>query len=165
MWNKVAPEPPVELGDDASANALLDCVVQELLDGKSRNEITKELIRNRWQRPAANQFTLLAQQITRELMHAPAQRAACARRGAERMQAGFGWIGSGTVVGILLTVVAGPALRRYNRWALAPVAYGLIELISGYLLWRPHREFWTAEDAAKAKAEAAKADAAKKQAG
>jgi hypothetical protein len=36
---------------------------------------------------------------------------------------------------------------------LLPIAYGVIELISGYTLWYPHREFWTSEDAKKAKQE------------
>jgi len=149
LWTKRTPEPPGELGNDATGNELLDCVVQELLDGRGRTEIAKELVRHRWERPAANQFTLLAQQIARELMQGPDQRAACARRGAERMQAAWGWIGSGVVIGIFLTIFVGPALRRYNKFALLPIAYGIIELISGYTLWFPHRTFWTSDDAAK----------------
>lgn len=155
LWNKGASEPPPELGNDASANELLDCVVHELVDGRSRNEITKELIRNRWERPAANQFTQLAQQIARELLKAPDQRAVCARKGLERIQAAWGWIGSGVVMGIFLTSFVGPAMRRYNRWVLLPIAYGVVELISGYTLWYPHRDFWTPEDASKAKGDAA----------
>ena len=150
LWTKRTPEPPPELADEATATAILDCTVQELLDGRARNEIVNELVRHRWERPAANQFTLLAQQISRELMRAPAQRGACARRGAERMQASYGWIGSGLVMGILLSVM-GPNLRRFNKWCMLPIAYGVVEFISGYTLWHPHREFWTAEDAAKAK--------------
>ncbi|MDB5340175.1 MAG: hypothetical protein JWN70_5794 [Planctomycetaceae bacterium] len=154
LWKKSTPEPPPELGDDATATELLDCVVQEILDGKARTEIARELVRHRWERQAANQFTLLAQQIARELLLTPPQRGACARRGAERMQAAYGWIGSGLVMGIFLTVM-GPGLRRYNRWCLLPVAYGVVELISGYTLWHPHREFWTANDVAKAKSDLA----------
>lgn len=154
LWKKSTPEPPVELGTDASATELLDCAVQELLDGKARNEIARELVRHRWDRQAANQFTQLAQQLARELLLTPPQRSACARRGAERMQAAYGWIGSGLVMGIFLTVM-GPGLRRYNRFCLLPVAYGVVELISGYTLWHPHRKFWTADDAAKAKLEMA----------
>ena len=150
LWTKRTPESPGELGNDATANELLDCVVQELLDGRGRSEITKELIRHRWERPAANQFTLLAQQIVRELLQEPEQRAACARRGAERMQAAWAWIGTGVVVGIFLTGFAGAATRRFNKFALLPIAYGIIELISGYTLWFPHRAFWTSDDAAKA---------------
>ncbi len=153
LWNKGASEPPPELGNDASANELLDCVVRELVDGRSRTEITKELIRHRWERQAANQFTQLAQQIARELLQSPDQRAVCARKGLERIQAAWGWIGSGVVMGIFLTSFAGPALRRYNRWVLLPIAYGVVELISGYTLWYPHRDFWKAEDTAKIKSD------------
>ena len=150
LWKKSTPEPLPELGDDTTATALLDCVVQELLDGKARQEVAKELVRHRWERPAATQFTVLAQQIARELLQTPTQRAACARRGADRMQAAYGWIGSGLAMGILLTAL-GPSLRRYNRLCLLPIAYGVVEFISGYTLWYPHRTFWTSEDTAKAK--------------
>ncbi len=152
LWKKGTPEPPLELGNDATATELLDCVVQEILDGKARTEISRELIRHRWDRQAANQFTTLAQQIARELLKTPAQRGVCARRGAERMQAAYGWIGSGLVMGFFLTVM-GQNLRQYNKFCLLPVAYGIVELISGYTLWYPHRDHWKAAEATKAKSD------------
>ena len=148
LWKTRAVEPPVELADEATAAALVDHVVQELLDGRARNEVVRELVRNRWDRKAANQVTLLAQQISKELLRAPAQRAVCARRGAERMQAAYGWIGAGLFAGLLLTV-AGANLRRFNMWSLVLVGYGVVEWISGYTMWQPHREFWTAPEADK----------------
>lgn len=154
LWKTQAGEPRVEVANEATAAALVDHIVQELLDGRARNEVVRELVRNRWDRKVANQLTLLAQQISKDLMRAPAQRAACARRGAERMQAAYGWIGTGLFAGLLLTV-AGANLRRFNLWSLVLVGYGVVEWISGYTLWQPHREFWTPPDADKAQLDSA----------
>lgn len=140
IWKSQAAEPPLELGDDASANALLECVVQEMLAGRSRADFVHELVRRRWQRSAATRFCQLAHDIVREVMKSPEQRAICARRGTERMQAAYGWIGSGLIMAIMLWM-SGKNLQRFALWSLIIVGYGLVELISGLALWWPHKEF------------------------
>lgn len=146
LWGKTATqsaEPAVQLGDEASSTTLLECVVQELVTGRSRNEIIHELVKHRWQRPAATRFCQLAQEIANEARHSPDQRAVCARRGMERIQASYGWVGSGFIIALMLWV-GGPSLQRYATWSLLIVGYGLIELVAGLTLWWPHKEFATA---------------------
>lgn len=140
IWKSRSAEPAPELGTDESANALLECVVQEMIAGRSRADFVHELVRRRWERAAAARFCHLAQDIVREVMKSPDQRAACARRGMERMQASYGWIGSGLIMGIMLWV-GGKNLQRYSLWSLAVVGYGIVELISGLALWWPHKEY------------------------
>lgn len=129
----------VEPADDELANKLLDAVVQELVDGRSRTEIVRELLRHGWQRDAANQFTQLALQICREFRSSPEQRAACARKGAERMQAAYGWIGSGIFMALLINFAI-DSLKPYVMVSWVPIVYGIVEFVSGYLLWFPHRD-------------------------
>ncbi len=135
-------EPPPQLGDDASATALLECVVQEMAAGRARNEIAHELVRHRWERAAATRFCHLAQEIAKEVRQSPDQRAVCARRGMERIQASYGWIGSGLLIAVMLWV-GGPNLQRFAPSSLLVVGYGLVELISGLALWWPHKDFLT----------------------
>lgn len=145
FWKSRSAEPPAELGNDESANALLECAVQEMIAGRSRADLVHELVKHRWERSAATRFCHLAQDIAREVMKSPDQRAACARRGMERMQASYGWIGSGLIMGIMLWV-SGKNLQRYSLWSLVVVGYGLVELISGLALWWPHKEFLPANE-------------------
>ena len=142
-WSLVksrAAEPPPALGNDESAPELLECVVQEMLAGRARSDIVHELVRHRWQKSAASRFCQLAQQIVSEVRQSPEQRAACARRGLERIQASYGWIGSGLIIAVMLWA-GGNNLGKFAGLSLIIVGYGLIELISGLILWWPHKQF------------------------
>jgi hypothetical protein len=145
LWKSRAAEPAPVFGDDASAMELLECVVQELIAGRGRSDIVHELVRHRWQRPAANRFCHLAQEIAGEMRQLPEQRAACARKGLERIQASYGWIGSGLIVAVMLWA-GDNNLGRFAGWSLIIVGYGLIELMSGLTLWWPHKQFLPAVD-------------------
>src|SRR5262249_22782176 len=128
------------LGNDTSANELLEGVVNDLMGGRSRSQITHELVKHGWEQKAAAEFCRLAEDIANELRSSPDQRAACARRGLERIQAAGGWVGSGLVIGLVLNF-GNAAVKPYAVWSLAVVAYGLVELISGLALWWPHKDF------------------------
>lgn len=145
VWGKAksgTAQPAEQLGDDASASALLECVVQELVIGRARNEIVQELVRHRWAKPAANRFCQLAQQIAKEVRHAPDQRGMCARRGYERIQAAAGWIGSGLVIALILWF-GGQNMQKFAAWSLIIVGFGLIELMAGLTLYWPHKDYLT----------------------
>lgn len=141
-WGKsnVKSAAPTDLGNDNSANELLDRVVEELVKGRSRSEVTNELVRHGWEKKAATEFCQLAGNIAREIRTSPEQRAACAQRGMERLQAALGWIASGIVIALIMRFGV-LALRPYWLASLAVVGFGVVELISGFALWWPHKEF------------------------
>lgn len=126
--------------DEKSSQELLDSVIHELNDGRTTNEVSAELVRQKWTREAANRFCELASKICREMKFLPDHRAACAKRGYESMQGSYGWIGFGICATAMMYLVGNNA-RNYALFGLLPVLYGVVELVSGFLLWWPHREF------------------------
>lgn len=128
--------------NDNRCHDLLEAVVQEMTDGRPRAEISAELVRQEWTREAATRFCELASRIRQELQFLPEQRIARARRGYDGMQGAGGWIGFGACAGIMLYLM-GDNTRAYSKFALLPILFGVVELISGALLWWPNRDYLT----------------------
>lgn len=129
---------------DTSCLQLLEAVIHELDEGRRSSDISAELIHQHWTKSAATQFCELAATIRREMKSLPESRSSCAQRGFEGMQAAGSWIGFGAFGGIVMYML-GNNLRPMAIYALLPVLYGVVELISGFLLWWPHRDFMKQE--------------------
>jgi hypothetical protein len=136
--NKTEPIPVST--NDKSCHVLLETVVQEMNNGRPKAEISAELVRQNWTRDAANRFCELALKIRQEFQSLPEQCIARARRGYDSMQGAGGWIGFGACAGIMLYLM-GDNTRTYAKFALLPVLFGVVELISGALLWWPNRDY------------------------
>jgi hypothetical protein len=126
--------------NDKACQDLLDSVVHELNSGRHTSEISTDLVRQNWSRDAAIRFCDAASKICRELKFLPDHRTACAKRGYDSMQGALSWIGFGACAGVMMYLVGNNA-RQYAAYALLPVLYGVVELVSGFLLWWPHREY------------------------
>jgi len=129
---------------EKSCAELLDAVIHELNLGRRGSEISAELVSQNWTKQAATRFCELASQISHEMKFQPESRAACARRGFEGMQSAASWIGFGACGGVMLYLMGTPT-RQFSTYAIVPVLFGVVELISGLLLWWPHREFMKSE--------------------
>lgn len=125
---------------DKACDDLLESVVQGLIDGLHRKDISADLVRQQWPPEAATRFVELASTIHHELKFLPEHRAALAKRGHEGMQAAYGWIGAG-IGGWALMYLFDGMPRKMALYALILPLYGIVELISGFLLWWPHRDF------------------------
>ncbi|MDB5392076.1 MAG: hypothetical protein JWM11_7722 [Planctomycetaceae bacterium] len=140
--------------NEKACQDLLDSVVREMNDGRATQEINAELVRHKWSRDAATRFCEMASTVCREMKFLPEHRTACAKRGYDSMQSAMGWIGFGACAAAMLYLM-GNDTRGFVKFSLLPILFGAVELVSGFLLWWPHREFQSqATDGQKTRQEA-----------
>ncbi len=117
---------------------LSDAVASQLAEGKSRENIVKELLKQEWHEDAAVQFVDNIANAMHEYENSSEGRNEIAKRYARHMIYGVLWVVGGTVVTVATYGAASEGGKYVVAWGA--IVYGAIDFFRGLWGWLKYKD-------------------------
>ena len=131
MSEELTPE------EQKAIEELSEAVASELGEGKSREKIVKELVKQDWPEESAIEFVNNIEQAITEYKDSPEGREVLARKYARHMLYGILWFVGGTIVTVVTYEAASGGGTYFIAWGA--ILFGIIDFFRGLFGWLKYR--------------------------
>ena len=131
MSEELTPE------EQKAMDELSEAVASELAEGKSKEKIVKELVKQDWPEDSAIQFVNNIEQAISEYKDSPEGRNVLAGKYARHMVYGILWAVGGTIVTVATYEAASGGGTYFVAWGA--ILFGIFDFFKGFFGWLKYR--------------------------